>query len=154
MFTGRTDTPCCLCGNPKTASRLEVPPRAVQLMKNSGPIAWQDIVSPVTLQFCADDWQLVCDLALEMGQHPLSRCNVAYASFDLREDFEALLNTTKEPNQAELEEQLLERSHKALAAADDPMTEDRQLVEATVIDRALEELGVDATVTEADSRRS
>jgi len=147
MYTGRTDTPCCLCGAPKTDHRIEVPPRAVQLMKNSGPIAWQDIVSPVTLQFCDDDWELVADLALDMGHHPLSRCNVAYASFDLREDFEALLNATKEvPDQTQLERRLLDRSHETLAAADDPMTEDRQLVEATIIETALDELGLaDAT---------
>jgi hypothetical protein len=143
MFTGRTDTPCCLCGSPTTASRIEVPPRAVTLMENSGPIAWQDIVSTVTLQFCADDWELVCDLALEMDQHPLSRCNVAYASFDLREDFEALLNETKAPaDHTEMEERLLSRSQDVLADADDPMTETRDLVEAAVIDAALDELGV------------
>jgi len=142
MFTGRTDTPCCLCGQAKTTSRIEVPPRAVTLMQNSGPIAWQDIVSPVTLQFCADDWELVADLALDMGHHPLSRCNVAYASFDLREDFEALLNETKEPNQTELEARLSERSREVLDSADDPLTEQRALVEATVIEVALDELGV------------
>jgi hypothetical protein len=142
MFTGRTDTPCCLCGSPTTDRRIEVPPRAVTLMKNSGPIAWQDIVSPVTLQFCADDWELVADLALEMGHHPLSRCNVAYASFDLREDFEALLNETKEPNQTELEARLSERSREVLESADDPLTEDRALVEATIIEVALDELDV------------
>jgi hypothetical protein len=142
MFTGRTDTPCCLCGQAKTTSRIEVPPRAVTLMKNSGPIAWQDIVSPVTLQFCADDWELVADLALDMGHHPLSRCNVAYASFDLREDFEALLNETKEPNQTELEARLSERSREVLESADDPLTEQRALVEATIIEIALDELNV------------
>ena len=142
MFTGRTDTPCCLCGQAKTTSRIEIPPRAVTLMKNSGPIAWQDIVSPVTLQFCADDWELVADLALDMGHHPLSRCNVAYASFDLREDFEALLNETKEPNQTELEARLRSRSREVLDSADDPLTEQRALVEATVIEVALDELGV------------
>lgn len=143
MFTGRTDTPCCLCGNPKTTGRIEVPPRAVKLMKNSGPIAWQDIVTPVTLQFCADDWELVSELARDLGHHPLSRCNVAYASFDLREDFEALLNATKEvPDQTKLEGRLLDRSHDVLNSADDPLTEERQLVEATVIDLALAELGV------------
>jgi len=142
MFTGRTDTPCCLCGQAKTTSRIEVPPRAVTLMKNSGPIAWQDIVSPVTLQFCADDWELVADLALDMGHHRLSRCNVAYASFDLREDFEALLNETKEPNQTELEARLSERSREVLESADDPLTEQRALVEATIIEIALDELNV------------
>ena len=140
MYTGRTDTPCCLCGNPKTHSRIEVPPRAVTLMKNSGPIAWQDIVGPVTIQFCEDDWELVCDLVLEMGHHPLSWCNVAYASFDLREDFEAMLTETKAaPDQRALETRLRERSQSVLAAADDPLTETRALVEATVIDAALDE---------------
>ena len=150
MFTGRTDTPCCLCGQAKTESRIEVPPRAVTLMKNSGPIAWQDIVSPVTLQFCADDWDLVSDLALEMGHHPLSRCNVAYASFDLREDFEAMLNETKEPNQTALERRLLDRSHEVLDSADEPLTEQRALVEATIIEVALEELSV-STSAETDA---
>jgi hypothetical protein len=142
MFTGRTDTPCCLCGQAKTTSRIEVPPRAVTLMENSGPIAWQDIVSPVTLQFCADDWDLVADLALEMGHHPLSRCNVAYASFDLREDFEAMLNETREPNQTELESRLLDRSHEVLDSAEDPLTEQRALVEATIIEVVMDELDV------------
>jgi len=147
MFTGRTDTPCCLCGQAKTTSRIEVPPRAVTLMENSGPIAWQDIVSPVTLQFCADDWDLVADLALEMGHHPLSRCNVAYASFDLREDFEAMLNETREPNQTELEGRLLDRSRDVLDSAEDPLTEQRALVEATIIEVAMDELDVaEATV--------
>jgi len=142
MFTGRTDTPCCLCGQAKTTSRIEVPPRAVTLMENSGPIAWQDIVSPVTLQFCADDWDLVADLALEMGHHSLSRCNVPYASFDLREDFEAMLNETREPNQTELESRLLDRSREVLESADDPLTEQRALVEATIIEVAMDELDV------------
>ena len=147
MFTGRTDTPCCLCGQAKTESRIEVPPRAVTLMENSGPIAWQDIVSPVTLQFCADDWDLVSDLALDMGHHPLSRCNVAYASFDLREDFEAMLNETREPNHTELEGRLLDRSRDVLDSAEDPLTEQRALVEATIIEVAMDELDVaEATV--------
>ena len=149
MYTGRTETPCCLCGNPKTASRIEVPPRAVTLMKNSAPIAWRDIVSPVTLQFCADDWELVRELTLDMGHHPLSRCNVAYASFDLREDFEALLSATKDVHdQTRLEKRLLARSHDVLAAADEPMTETRALVEATIIDIALDELGVPSTTAD------
>ena len=143
MYTGRTDTPCCLCGDPRTQSRIEIPPRAVTLMENSGPIAWQDIVGPVTIQFCADDWELVRDLALEMGHHPLSRCNVAYASFDLREDFEAMLSATKDaPDQTALEERLRDRSREVLASADDPLTETRALVEATVIDAVLDELSV------------
>ena len=149
MYTGRTDTPCCLCGDPRTQSRIEIPPRAVTLMENSGPIAWQDIVGPVTIQFCADDWELVRDLALEMGHHPLSQCNVAYASFDLREDFEAMLSATKDaPDQMALEERLRDRSREVLGSADDPLTEPRALVEATVIDAALDELSVSSSAAD------
>ena len=143
MYAGRTETPCCLCGNEDTVSRFEVPPRAVTLMKNSGPIAWRDIVGPVTLQFCADDWELVTELAVEMDMHPLSRCNVAHASFSLREDFEALLSATKdEPDQTKQETELLERSRAVIENRDDPYTESRDMVEAIVIGLALSELEV------------
>jgi hypothetical protein len=85
----------------------------------------------------------VRDLVLETGMSPLSRCNVARADFDLREDFEALLNDTRgEPDQTELEERLLAEAAETVAAADDPMTEDRDLVEARVVQLSLQELGV------------
>ena len=104
MYTGRTQKPCCLCGSPETAHRIDVPPRAVQLLKHAGPIAWQDIEGEVSLYFCEDDWETVCELVLETGMSPLSRCNAGRASFVLREDFEALLNATRaEPDQRPLE---------------------------------------------------
>lgn len=143
MYTGRTETPCCLCGAAETESRIEVPPRALSLMENAGPIAWRDVVGPVGLSFCADDWALVVDLVTDMGTHPLSRCNAAHADLDLREDHEALLNATREqPDQTALEERLLDRAAETLAAADDPMTETRDVVEALVVRRALREVGV------------
>ncbi len=71
---------------------------------------------------------------------PLPRCNVAYASFDLREDFEALLNATRdEPDQTETERRLLAKSDRALADDD---AEPRAVVEAKVVQWALEDLGV------------
>ncbi len=143
MYAGRTNTPCCLCGSEHTVSRFEIAPRAVTLMKNSGPIAWRDIVGAVTLSFCESDWELVSELALEMDMHPLSRCNVAYASFSLREDFEALLSAKKdEPDQTKQETKLLDRSRDVIDSSDDPYTEDRDRVEAIVIGLSLEELGV------------
>lgn len=139
MYTGKTERPCCLCGNPDTATRLDLPPRAVQLMQHSDPIAWRDIVGEVSIHFCESDWDLVCDLVLNVGVSPLSRCNVAHASFDLREDFEALLNQTREePDQTELESRLLARSEEVLAR-DDDLVEERDVVEATVIRWALAE---------------
>ncbi|MGB9958386.1 hypothetical protein ACOZ4B_18575 [Haloferax prahovense] len=146
MYTGRTDQPCCLCDDPKTVARIAVPPRAVTLMENAAPIAWRDIVGDVTLQFCESDWELVTELVLDLGMHPLSRCNVARADFSIREDFEALLNSTREePDQTEQEDRMLAEAHAVIDDADDPMVEERDLVEAHVVVRAMAELGVDRT---------
>ncbi|GGC57612.1 hypothetical protein [Haloferax sulfurifontis] len=144
MYTGRTDQPCCLCDDPKTVARIAVPPRAVMLMENAAPIAWRDIVGDVTLQFCESDWELVAELVLDLGMHPLSRCNVARADFSIREDFEALLNSTRdEPDQTEQEDRMLAEARAAIDDSDDPMVEERDLVEAHVVVRAMAELGVD-----------
>jgi len=112
-------------------------------MENGGPISWRDVVGTVTLRFCADDWALVSDLAIETDAHPLSRCNAAHVSLDLREDHEALLSAVKgETDQTELETRLAAEAEATLDAADDPYTEERDVVEAVVVLRALEELGV------------
>ncbi|KAB1188541.1 MULTISPECIES: hypothetical protein [Haloferax] len=147
MYTGRTDQPCCLCDDPKTVARIAVPPRAVTLMRNADPIAWRDIVGDVTIQFCESDWELVSELVLDLDMHPLSRCNVARADFSIREDFEALLNRVREvPDQTEQERRLLDDATDVIANADDPMVERRDLVEAYVVVRAMDELGVDDVV--------
>ncbi len=62
MYTGKIEKPCCLCGTPETVTRLDLPPRAVTLMRNGGPIAWRDIVGEVSIHFCASDWETVTDL--------------------------------------------------------------------------------------------
>jgi hypothetical protein len=143
VYAGLKNTPCCLCGRDDTHTRIAVPPRALRLMENGGPIAWRDVVGTVTLRFCADDWELVSDLAIEMDTHPLSRCNAAHVSLDLREDHEALLSATKaETDQTELEARLAREAEATLDAVDDPYTEERDVVEAIVVLRALEELGV------------
>ncbi|MES3162456.1 MAG: hypothetical protein PPP55_12975 [Halorubrum sp.] len=143
MYAGLKNTPCCLCGRDETHTRIEVPPRAITLLENGGPIAWRDVVGSVTLRFCADDWELVSDLAIEMDTHPLGKCNAAHVSLDLREDHEALLSATKAAtDQTELEADLERRATETLAAVDDPYTEPRDVVEAIIVLRALEELGV------------
>ncbi len=143
VYAGLKNTPCCLCGRDDTHTRIAVPPRAIRLMANGEPIAWRDVVGTVTLRFCADDWELVSDLAIEMDTHPLSRCNAAHVSLDLREDHEALLSATKaETDQTELESRLVSEAEATLDAVDDPYTEERDVVEAIVVLRALEELGV------------
>ena len=143
MYTGRTEKPCCLCGSPETAHRIDVPPRAVQFLKHSGPIAWQDIEGEVSLYFCEDDWETVRELVLETGMSPLSRCNAGRASFVLREDFEALLNDTRaEPDQRPLERKLRDEAERTLKRYEDgdEMVETRDLVEARIVAWALEDL--------------
>lgn len=137
MYTGRTEQPCCLCGDTETVARIDVPPRAVGLMKNSGPIAVADIVGSASIHFCESDWELVRDLTIDLDGNPLSRCNAARASFDLRDDYEALTNATKAPDQAGVEARMREEADEVLAARDDPATSDRALVEALVVRRAL-----------------
>lgn len=142
MYTGQTEQPCCLCGLEETDARIDLPPRAVQLLDNSGPIAWRDIEGEVSLHFCADDWATVRDLVLEMGMTPLPRCNAARASFVLREDFEALLNDTRgEPDQLPLEREMLRDAETTLEDyGEDPHVSDRDAVEAWVVRNALTEL--------------
>ena len=107
-------------------------------MRHAGAIAWQDVVGEVSVHFCADDWALVRELVLEMGLNPLSRCNVAYASFDLREDFEAMLNATREePDHAPIERRMHERSETVLSSPDEHELRDR--VEARIVGFVLED---------------
>lgn len=138
MYTGKTEQPCCLCGDPETATRLDLPPRAITGMKHSDAIAWRDVVGEVSIHFCANDWELVRELVLEMDLNPLSRCNVAYASFDLREDFEALLNATRdEPDHAPIERRMRIESEDVLAAPGSHESRDR--VEARIVQFVLKD---------------
>lgn len=151
MYTGRTEKPCCLCGNPETDHRIDIPPRAIQLLKHAGPIAWRDVEGEVSLYFCQNDWETVRELVLETGMSPLSRCNAGRASFVLREDFEALLNDTRaEPDQRPLERRLLSEAEETLERheAGDDLVETRDLVEARVVAWALEDLGPDRAVAD------
>ncbi|WP_435318010.1 hypothetical protein [Haloarchaeobius sp. TZWSO28] len=137
MFTGKTEQPCCLCDDPETATRIDLPPRAVPAMKHADAIAWQDIVGEVSIHFCANDWELVRDLVLDMGMNPLGRCNVARASFDLREDFEAMLSQTRdEPDHGPVEQRMLEESEAVLEAEE---ATDRARVEALLVRWTLSE---------------
>ncbi|PSP86911.1 hypothetical protein BRC90_11865 [Halobacteriales archaeon QS_4_69_34] len=147
MYTGKTEQPCCLCGDPESVARLDLPPRTIQLLRHSGSIAWRDVVGELSIHFCASGWTLVTELALDAGMHPLSRCNAARASFDVREDFEALLaDVREEPDQTAMERRMLAASRRVVECyGEDELIEERDLVEARVIELALSELGVAAT---------
>lgn len=142
MYTGKTEQPCCLCDDPDTAARIDLPPCAIPEMKHSDAIAWRDVVGEVSIHFCESDWEVVRDLVLDMGMSPLARCNVARASFDLKEDFEAMLNANRSrPDHSDLEARMADRSEEVVSRFDDPDTQfsERDLVEAHVRTWALEE---------------
>lgn len=81
---------------------------------------------------------------LDIGTNPLSRCNVARASFDIREDFEALLNDVRaEPDHTDLERQVLWESQRIIETAERENTEERDVVEARIVQWTFEELGVE-----------
>jgi hypothetical protein len=150
MYTGKRERPCCLCGDPDTARRLDLPPRAVRAMRYSGRVAWRDIVGEVSLYFCDSDWETVRDLVVETGMNPIGRCNAARADFDLREDFEALTNAVRDrQDHRELEREMLAAARETVDAyerGDRP--EERALVEARVVQWTLEDL--EAGVEPAD----
>ena len=145
MYTGKTEKACCLCGNPDISSRLDLPPRAVPLLKHAEAIAWRDIVGEVAIYFCASDWETVRDLVLETGMNPIGRCNAARADFDLREDFEALTNTVrKRQDQQRKEQEMLESARETIDAhengSEGHAPEERDLVEARVVQWTLADL--------------
>ncbi|MEF8781055.1 MAG: hypothetical protein V5A46_10290 [Haloferacaceae archaeon] len=137
MYTGRPEKPCCLCDRSETRHRIDLPPRALESMKNAGPIAWQDVEGEVSLFFCQSDWEVVRDLVIDTGMSPLPRCNAARASFSLREDFEAYLNETRaEPDQAPLESRMLGDARETIARYEDgdELVELRDVVEARLVE--------------------
>jgi len=71
---------------------------------------------------------------------PLSRCNVARASFDLRSDFEALLNDIRdEPDHSDLEAEMRADAKAVLDNREDPYVDERDVVEARVIQWVFED---------------
>ena len=116
------------------------------MLDKSGPIAWQDIVGEVSIYFCESDWETVVDLVLDAGMSPLSRCNAARADFDLRADFEALLNDVREePDQEPLEREMREDARQVIDEYEhEDNVEVRDLVEARVVTWALADLGAPA----------
>jgi hypothetical protein len=108
VYIGQTAQACCLCDDPDTTARIDIPLRSILLIKDSGSVAWRDIVGAVSVHFCAGDWKLVGELVTEINTNPIGQYNVARASFSIREYFEALLAETRdEPNQTVVESRLI-----------------------------------------------
>ena len=147
MYTGKRERPCCLCRNPETVRRLDLPPRAIVAMKHGDPIAWRDVLGEVSIYFCESDWETVCDLVLETGMNPIGQCNAAFADFDLRSDFEALTNDIRDRQDHRA------REREALAAASETVEAfengegpgEQALVEARVVQWTLADLSGEVT---------
>jgi len=122
-------------------------------MKNSGSIAWRDVVGTVSIHFVLMIGISSAILSLRCKLNPLGRCNVAQASFSIREDFEALLSDTRpEPDQTAVEERLISTAQKTLAEVDsDPLIEERDHVEALLTLQTLMKLDVISSTKAFDS---
>jgi len=142
VYTGKRERPCCLCRDPETAHRLDLPPRAIQAMARSGRISWRDVLGDVSLYFCESDWETVRELVLDVGMNPIGRCNAACADFDLRSDFEALTNDVRaRQDHATMEAEMLGRAEKTIAAHEaGEAVEERGLVEARILQWTLEDV--------------
>ena len=147
MYTGKRERPCCLCQDPETSHRLDLPPRAIKAMARSGRISWRDVLGEVSIYFCESDWETVRDLVLETGMNPIGRCNAACADFDLREDFDALTNeNTSRQDQQEKEREMLADARDRLSAYEaGEDVEEQSLVEARVVEWTMADLGVGDT---------
>ncbi|QSG14815.1 cytochrome P450 [Halapricum desulfuricans] len=99
-------------------------------------------MTPGWVHVCESDWELIEELVLDVGVLPLSRCNAARASFDLRADFEALLNDVRdEPDQQPLEAEMLSAAEDAIRAYKRGENVGTQrLVQARIVKWALAEL--------------
>jgi hypothetical protein len=151
MYTGKRERPCCLCQNPETSHRLDLPPRAIDAMARSGRISWRDVRGEVSIYFCESDWEMICDLVLDTGMNPIGRCNAACADFDLREDFDALTNAnTARQDHAEKEAEMLGEAREHIAAYErGEDVEEQSLVEARVLEWTMTDLGAADTAEAA-----
>ena len=151
MYTGKRERPCCLCQDPETSHRLDLPPRAIEAMARSGRISWRDVLGEVSIYFCDSDWETVRALVLETGMNPIGRCNAACADFDLRDDFDALTNAnTARQDHQEKEGKMLADARERIAAyerGDD--VEEQSLVEARVLEWTMLDLGAADTAEAA-----
>lgn len=80
---------CAVCGEPETVASVEIPPRALQLMRHGHAVAWRAVPEPATIRFCEPDWAFVVDLVDEQGENPLAQCNAKYAEYGI-EDVDAV----------------------------------------------------------------
>lgn len=144
MYTGKRERPCCLCQDPETSHRLDLPPRAIDAMARSGRISWRDVLGEVSIYFCESDWETVRSLVLETGMNPIGRCNAACADFDLREDFDALTNenTSRQDHQEKEAEMLADARERIAGYESGDDVEEQSLVEARVLEWTMTDLGV------------
>lgn len=73
---------CAVCGCRETVAAVELPPRALQLMRHGRAVNWRAVADPARVGFCESDWEFVVELVDEQGTNPLPQCNAKYAVYD------------------------------------------------------------------------
>lgn len=121
---------CAVCGARETVASIELPPRALQLMRHGEGVAWRDVPAPATVRFCEPDWEFVIELVTDRETNPLAQCNATYAEYDLADE---------EVDHFDLETTMWAEGQAVLTdRAGDPA--DRDLVAARLVTWSLEAL--------------
>lgn len=77
---------CAVCGSRETVAAVELPPRALQLMRHGRAVNWRAVSAPAMVRFCEPDWTFVVELVDEEGTNPLAQCNAKYAEYTVDEE--------------------------------------------------------------------
>lgn len=72
---------CAVCGSHETVAAVELPPRALQLMRHGRAVNWRAVSAPATVRFCEPDWKFVVELVDDQETNPLAQCNAKYAEY-------------------------------------------------------------------------
>lgn len=76
--------PCAFCGEPTRKQQIELPPKAIPMMKHSEQVDLSTVDSTVWIQLCADDWGLVKTMVTEYEENPIPEFDARHAQFETR----------------------------------------------------------------------
>jgi hypothetical protein len=129
---------CAVCGDRETVATIELPPRALQLMRHGQGIAWREVSAPATVRFCEPDWEFVVDLVVDQETNPLAQCNAKYAGYEV--DDSSDIDESPEADHFDLETTMWADSQAVLSGQADENPSVRARVAARLVTWSLETL--------------
>lgn len=135
---------CAVCGDRETVATIELPPRALQLMRHGQAIAWREVSAPATVGFCEPDWEFVVDLVVDQETNPLAQCNAKYAEYEVDDspdvDDSSDVDESPEADHFDLETTMWADSQAVLSGQADENPSVRARVAARLVTWSLETL--------------